>query len=155
MTSPVRGPQSGSRLGRLASNGARIMVFGTFDMIHEGHVNLFKQARELADDPYLIVSVARDEVVTKIKGTKSRHPEKSRLRVVSEHPLVDKAVLGDEVGYIRHIRTNMPDIIALGYDQEGEFVEHLEKDLREAKMKTRVVRLGAFKPEVYKTSKLI
>ena len=36
----------------------RIMVFGTFDMIHAGHEDLFRQARALAKEPYLIVSVA-------------------------------------------------------------------------------------------------
>ena len=140
----------------------RIMVFGTFDMIHEGHTDLFKQARALAlrqgsgksPDPYLIVSVARDEVVTRIKGTKPKNSETERRSAVAKHELVDEAVLGDAEGYIRHIRANKPDIIALGYDQEGEFVENLEKDLVKAGMETRVVRLAAFKPELYKTSKL-
>lgn len=140
----------------------RIMVFGTFDMIHEGHADLFRQARELAlrhgsgksPEPYLIVSVARDEIVTRIKRAKPRNSENERLSRVKKHELVDEAVLGDAEGYIRHIRANMPDIIALGYDQEGEFVLNLEKDLRDAGMKTRVVRLMAFKPELYKTSKL-
>lgn len=141
----------------------RIMVFGTFDMIHGGHADLFRQARALAlrqgsgksPAPYLIVSVARDKVTERIKGAKPRNSEEARRMAIAKHALVDEAVLGDEEGYIGHIRTNKPDIIALGYDQEGEFVENLEKDLREAKMKIRVVRLGAFKPEVYKTSKLI
>lgn len=155
MTRPVRGLQSGSRQRRLASNGARIMIFGTFDIIHEGHADFFKQAREQASDPRLIVSVARDAVAARIKGTKPKNSEEMRRAAAANHPLVDEAVLGDEEGYIGHIRTNKPDIIALGYDQRGEFVENLEKDLREAQMKTRVVRLEAFKPEVYKTSKLI
>ncbi|MDO8481861.1 MAG: adenylyltransferase/cytidyltransferase family protein [bacterium] len=133
----------------------RIMVFGTFDMIHEGHVDLFKQARALAPDPYLIVSVARDKVATRIKGIKPRKSEEERREMVEKHELVDEAILGDGIGYIEHIRTSNPDIIALGYDQEGEFVENLGKDLQKAGMKTRVVRLAAFEPEVYKTSKLI
>ena len=136
-------------------NMTKIMVFGTFDILHEGHLDFFRQARELATAPYLIVSVARDEVVTRIKNAKPKNSEGARLAVVKKHELVDEAVLGDESGYIGHILTNMPDIIALGYDQEGEFVLNLEKDLRVAGMETRVVRLGAFKPEVYKTSKLI
>ncbi|MDO8562040.1 MAG: riboflavin kinase [bacterium] len=135
-------------------NTKRIMVFGTFDMIHEGHADLFRQARALAPCPYLIVSVACDEVVTRVKGMKPRKSEEERRAMVEKHELVDEAVLGDTEGYIRHIRANMPDIIVLGYDQEGEFVKNLEKDLREAGMKTRVVRLAAFKPELYKTSKL-
>ena len=136
-------------------NTKRVMVFGTFDIVHEGHADLFRQARALADTPYLIVSVARDKVAERIKGIKPRNSEETRRVAVARHALVDKAVLGDSAGYIGHIRANKPDIIALGYDQEGKFVENLEKDLRKAGLKTRIVRLGAFKPEVYKTSKLI
>src|SRR3989338_2901486 len=135
-------------------SATRVMVFGTFDMIHGGHADLFRQARTLATDSYLIVSVARDEVVTRIKGTKPRNSEGARLATVKKNELVDEAVLGDASGYIGHILTNMPDIIALGYDQDGEFVENLEKDLQIVGLKTRIVRLVAHKPELYKTSKL-
>lgn len=137
------------------NNRTKIMVFGTFDMIHGGHEDLFRQARALANNSYLIVSVARNKVAERIKRMKPRNLERVRLAAVAKHGLVDEAVLGDESGYMGHIRANMPDIIALGYDQEGEFVKNLEKDLRDAGMNTRVIRLAAFKPEVYKTSKLI
>jgi len=133
----------------------KIMVFGTFDIVHEGHADLFRQARALAPYPYLIVSIARDKVAERIKGIKPKNSEEARRAAVARHALVDEAVLGDDAGYIGHIRANMPDIIALGYDQKGEFVENLEKDLHDAEIKTRIVQLGAFKPEVYKTSKLI
>lgn len=132
----------------------RIMVFGTFDMLHEGHLDLFRQARALAPEPYLIVSVARDASVARIKGGKSRHTEAERLALVGGNELVDESVLGDEVGYIGHIRAAQPDIIALGYDQHGEYVDHLEADLTRSGIGAKVVRLNAFKPEVYKTSKL-
>ena len=131
------------------------MVFGTFDMIHAGHEDLFRQARALAKEPHLIVSIARDSVATRYRGFSPRHHESERLTQVAAHPLVDEAVLGDEMRYITHIITAQPDIIALGYDQKGEYVENLERDLRAAGMSPLVVRLSAFKPEVYKTSKLI
>lgn len=132
----------------------RIMVFGTFDMIHEGHADLFRQARALAPDTELIVSVARDASAERIKGKHPRRTEKERLATVAAHPLVDRAVLGDLRGYMGHIVREKPDIIALGYDQTGEYVEHLERDLQEAGLSTSVVRLAAFKPETYKTSRL-
>lgn len=131
-----------------------IMVFGTFDMIHAGHEDFFRQARALAEQPFLVVSVARDSAVERMKGVRARYREEERLARVAEHPLVDKAVLGDEKGYIAHIAKNKPDIIALGYDQEGEYVQHLERDLRAAGLAPRIVRLTAYKPELYKTSKL-
>lgn len=132
----------------------KIMVFGTFDMLHEGHLDFFRQARSLADDPYLIVSVARDEVVKRIKGRAPRHTEKERRSVVAECRLVDEVVLGDADGYMAHIASVAPDIIALGYDQSGEYVDALEDDLRAAGLGTSIVRLAAFQPDTYKTSKL-
>lgn len=130
------------------------MVFGTFDMVHPGHEDLFRQARDLAEDPYLIVSIARDSAVERIKKAKPRHTEEERLLNVKRHKYVDEVVLGDMVGYISHVLAAKPDIIALGYDQTGEYVDNLEKDLAEGGYKGKVLRLQAFQPEKYKTSKL-
>ncbi|NBV76930.1 Holliday junction resolvase RuvX [bacterium] len=133
---------------------ARIMVFGTFDGVHEGHRNFFAQARSLSGNPTLIVSVGRDRVVERVKKAAPRLSEDTRLALVRHEPLVDVAVLGDSEGYLAHIQANKPDILALGYDQAGEFVDALEADLRDARLKVRVVRLEAHKPEMYKSSKL-
>lgn len=132
----------------------RVMVFGTFDMIHPGHEHFFAEARSLAKESRLIVSVARDTNVERIKGRKPRHGERERLALVNAHPLVDEAVLGDETDYITHIKRAAPDIIALGYDQSGEYVERLSADLTKAGLSTKVVRLQPHEPERYKTSKL-
>jgi cytidyltransferase-like protein len=132
----------------------RIMVFGTFDMLHEGHLDMFRQARSLASDPYLIVSLARDSAAARVKGAPPRKSERERLALMRTCHLVDEALLGDEAGYIPHIKAVAPDIIALGYDQSGEYVEHLERDLADAGIAARVVRLAAYKPEIFKTSKL-
>jgi choline-phosphate cytidylyltransferase len=131
-----------------------IMVFGTFDMIHKGHESLFEQARSLADDPYLIVSVARDSAAQRHRGLAPANHQDDRLIAVAAHPLVDTAVLGDEEGFIDHIARANPAIIALGYDQGGEYVENLEQELAAAGLSPRIVRLQAFKPETFKTSKL-
>ncbi|MEK7155843.1 MAG: hypothetical protein AAB734_03095, partial [Patescibacteria group bacterium] len=77
-----------------------------------------------------------------------------RLAALEKHPLIDKAILGDTDGYIAHIAHENPDIIALGYDQGGEYVEHLERDLKSAGLMTHIVRLKPFQPEIFKTSKL-
>lgn len=143
-----------ARTKEVLASLARIMVFGTFDMVHKGHESMFAQARALAAHPYLIVSVARDRSAARMKGAAPRHTEEERLARVAAHPLVHEAVLGDAEGYMPHIVAAQPDIIALGYDQEGEYVEHVERDLRVAGLATRIVRLHAFEPETYKTSKL-
>jgi cytidyltransferase-like protein len=132
----------------------RIMVFGTFDMIHKGHEDFFRQARSLAEEPFLIVSVARDVSVERIKGAHPRNGEDDRLIAVELHELVNEAMLGDKEGYMEHIKKVAPDIIALGYDQSGEYVDKLEEELRAAGLSTKVVRLQAYQPETFKTSKL-
>ncbi len=132
----------------------RIMVFGTFDMVHDGHIDLFRQARALAEDPVLIVSVARDSATARVKGTAPRRGAEERLALVRACDLVDEVLLGDERGYIEHISAAHPDIIALGYDQAGEYVDTLEADLQAAGVSVRIVRLHPFQPDIYKTSKL-
>jgi FAD synthetase len=132
----------------------RIVVFGTFDMIHAGHENLFEQARALADEPYLIVSVATDNNAERIKGKRPRRSQNERRDKLAAHPLVDEAVIGDETNYLAHIEMLKPDIIALGYDQTGEYVDRLQEDLAQIGLSTKVMRLTAFEPERLKTSKL-
>ena len=132
----------------------KIMVFGTFDMVHAGHEDFFRQARELAVNPFLIVSVARDSAAERHRGLVPEKNVNARQALLAAHSLVDRAVLGDEEGYINHIAHEAPDIIALGYDQKGEYVDALESDLKKAGLAIRIVRLLAFEPETYKTSKL-
>lgn len=130
------------------------MVFGTFDMLHEGHLDLFRQARLLASEPILIVSIARDSAAERIKGSKSRRTELERLALVETCDLVDEVVLGDKEGYVEHIKQVSPDIIALGYDQKGEYVDHLDAALDRVGLHPKIVRLKPYKPEIYKTSRL-
>ncbi len=128
------------------------MVFGTFDILHEGHLNFFKQARSLAADPQLIVSIARDASAERIKGDSPKNNELFRMKEVEASPLVDEVVMGDRDGFIKHIILARPDIIALGYDQKSEYVTELQAELDKAGLPTRIVRLRPYKPHIYKTS---
>jgi FAD synthetase len=132
----------------------KIMIFGTFDMIHEGHEDFFKQARSLAPDAQLIVSVARDAAAQRHRGFLPQNNENVRLETLQQHSLIDRAILGDEEGFIEHIVRENPDVIALGYDQAGEYVEGLELALRDAGLTTQILRMQPYKPETFKTSKL-
>lgn len=68
------------------------MVFGTFDGLHPGHYNFFKQAKKYGD--YLIVVVARNIVIKKIKKHFPNKNEEERLTEVQKYKLVDKTLLG-------------------------------------------------------------
>lgn len=130
----------------------RIMVFGTFDILHPGHLHFFKQARALAKNPYLIVSIARDVNVKRIKGKLPLHNERQRAALVKYSGLVDKVVLGDVQGYLRHIKKQQPAIIALGYDQLSYYVDSTAKFLQESRSDIMLVRLKPFQPKKYKSS---
>lgn len=130
------------------------MVFGTFDMIHPGHEDFFKQARQLAEPCTLIVSIARDSNVARIKNKLPRHNEQQRLKLVEQTGLADQVILGSETNYLEHIIAQKPDFIALGYDQQA-YTERLAEDLKAAGLtQTKIVRLKPFFPEKYKTSLL-
>lgn len=130
---------------------ARIMVFGTFDGVHPGHLNFFKQAKKLSRNSFLIVSVARDKNVLKIKGKKPRLGEKDRVKIFKKINLVDKAVLGGAGNHLPHILREKPSIIALGYDQEA-YTSNLERELKKNGLKVKIVRLKPFKPKIFKNS---
>lgn len=131
----------------------KIMVFGTFDIVHEGHKNFFKQARALAgkSKPYLIVSLARDKNVNRIKGRKPDASERKRLAQIKALPEVDKAILGALGDHLPHIVKEQPDIVALGYDQKA-YTHGLRINLKRAGWFCKVVRLKSYKPRQFKTS---
>ena len=129
----------------------KIMVFGTFDILHKGHLNFFKQARGLAKNPYLIVSIARGANVKKIKGQPPLLTEQQRLRAVKKSAVVDKAVLGGLNNYLNHIIKQRPQVIALGYDQKA-YVKNLKLLLEQKGLKVKVIRLKAHKPKIYKST---
>jgi FAD synthetase len=131
----------------------KIMVFGTFDLLHKGHTHFFKQARKLATKPYLIVSVARDVNVKRIKGLKPVNNEVVRMRLMSQIPLVDKVVLGASTDYLSHITKEKPNIIALGYDQKA-YTDNLVTNLKKRGLNVQVIRLKPFKHKVYKSTLL-
>lgn len=125
------------------------MIFGTFDGIHKGHINLFKQAKKLSKNPYLIVSIARDSNVKKIKNHTPLYSEKKRALLVKKTGIADKIILGGSKNHIPHIAKERPDIIALGYDQ-SHYVKNLRDDLAKKGIKVKIVRLKPYKVHIYK-----
>lgn len=125
----------------------RVMGFGTFDGIHPGHEDFFRQLQELGDEVFVVI--ARDENVKKIKGRAPRHNEKARFSAVQSSGLVDRVIPGDAQDFYRCLRDHKPDVIGLGYDQKAN-----EAAIKKILPKVRIVRLLAFEPEKYKSSLL-
>lgn len=124
----------------------KVMCFGTFDGLHLGHLSYFKQAKVLGD--YLIVIVARDKTVQKIKNKLPIQNEKTRLKNIKKIKIINQAVLGQLKNKFEIIKKYNPDIICLGYDQEVDL-----KELRKI-FKKQIIRLKPYKKHIYKSSLL-
>ena len=125
------------------------MVFGTFDGLHRGHLHFFRQAKKLGRNAYLIVSVARDLNVKKIKKRLPEWPEDKRASVLRRVSSVDKVVLSGIRNHLLHIIKERPDIIALGYDQR-HYVKNLRADLKKRGLLVKIRRLRPYKPDIFK-----
>lgn len=128
-----------------------VLLFGTFDVLHVGHLHVFKQARKLGDK--VVVIVARDVNVKKIKGVLPLNTEKERLELLQHLDLIDEVLLGAKTDIYDRIKKIKPEVIALGYDQQV-FTEKLQDKLTEFKLKTKIVRLKPFQTKDKKSSKL-
>lgn len=127
----------------------KVMVFGTFDVLHQGHLNFFEQARKHGD--YLIAVVARDSTVEVVKQHKTMLDENKRLLAVQK--VVDLAVLGNKEDKYKIIEDHKPDVICLGYDQNS-FTEKLSEELSKRKINAKIVRLLPYKEDIFKSSKI-
>jgi FAD synthetase len=131
------------------SQAKKVMVFGTFDGLHQGHLNFFKQARKYGNK--LIVVVARDENVRKIKGRLPKLGERARVRGVKQgiKGSRDQVISGSLKDPYQVIRKYKPNVICLGYDQYS-FTKGLNKKFP----KIKIVRLKPYKAKIYKSSKM-
>lgn len=128
-----------------------VITFGTFDHFHAGHESYLKQARMLGDR--LIVVIARDKTVKRLKGRWPDNPEDERQKTVKKSGLAEKVVLGEHGDKYQVLQWFQPDIIALGYDQ-FTFTFQLEKFIIDQKMNTKIIRLNPYRLKIYKSSLL-
>lgn len=126
----------------------KVMVFGTFDILHQGHLDYFKQAKKYGTE--VVAVVARNVNVFRMKGRYPKNDEKVRLANILASGAVDQVRLGYLDDPFKIIHEEEPNVIALGYDQNS-----YEKGLTKEFPNIEIVRLKAFKPEIYKSSKLI
>lgn len=130
----------------------KVLVAGTFDFLHPGHVDFFAQAKRHGNR--LVVVVSRDSNAKMIKGKKPYFSQKERLALVTAVGIVDKAVLGDAQAFFSAVRKERPDAIVLGYDQWAKEDKVRAALLRAGLAKTKVFRAKAKCPKKYKSSKI-
>ena len=116
----------------------RIVVAGSFEILHAGHIHLLKKAYELGR---VYVILARDKNIEKFKKRKPIVPEEQREYVLSAIRYVFKVVKGDEEDLLKPIQEIKPDIILLGPDQWAS-EEWLFNELAKRGLKPQIIRLG-------------
>jgi len=131
----------------------RAMVFGSFDIIHRGHLNFLRQARR--EGRWLIASVARDEFIKNEKNRIPIHSEQERLTQILETGIVKEAYLADEkTGTYSTVLRAKPDVICLGHDQD-KLRENLAEWMKKQNFDIPIRVMKPYKRHLYKSSKLI
>lgn len=98
----------------------RVITYGTFDLLHYGHINLLKRAKEQGD--YLIVAISTDEFNSDEKGKKCYFSYEQRKMMVESIRYVDQVI--PETGWEQKradVHKYDIDVFVIGDDWKGKF----------------------------------
>lgn len=97
----------------------RVITYGTYDLLHYGHIELLRRAREMGD--YLIVALSSDEF-NRIKDKKSYYNFEQRKVMLEAIRYVDLVIAEEGWGQKEKDVTRFEvDTFVMGHDWEGEF----------------------------------
>ncbi|MDD6311585.1 MAG: glycerol-3-phosphate cytidylyltransferase [Firmicutes bacterium] len=106
----------------------KVITYGTFDLLHYGHVNLLQRAKELGD--YLIVAISTDEFNWNMKQKKCYFTYEERKRLVEAIRYVDLVIPEESWEQkVEDVKEFKVDTFVIGDDWEGKFdflKEHCE-----------------------------
>lgn len=95
----------------------RVLTYGTFDLLHYGHIRLLKRAKELGD--YLIVAVSTDEF-NDIKGKKAYHDYETRKKMLEAIRYVDLVIPEENWEQkLNDVKEYKVDVVVMGSDWAG------------------------------------
>lgn len=126
-----------------ASPVPAIMVCGTFDLLHPGHIFFIEEALRLGR---VIVVVARDETVLRIKGRQPVETLAQRTKAIRTRFPDATIIAGSATDFLAPLRDHRPDLLLLGYDQI------LPPGILESDLPCTVLRATAHCPEKFKSS---
>ena len=104
----------------LMNTDIRVITFGTFDLLHQGHLHILRRARALGN--YLIVGISTDKLNYEKKKQYPVISESNRIDLVSELKCVNEVFLEESLELKRHyIKKYKADILVMGDDWVGKF----------------------------------
>lgn len=97
----------------------RVITYGTFDLIHPGHINILRQARDIGD--FLIVGISTDDF-NKIKNKQAYYTFDERRTILESIRYVDKVISENSWEQkVKDIKKHNIDTLVMGSDWEGKF----------------------------------
>lgn len=103
---------------------------GVYDMLHIGHLNIFKRAKKECD--YLIVGVTTDELSYIRKNKYPIINQEERVEIIKAIKYVDKVILQEDMDKLKKIIDYKVDVVFVGSDWQGtEQWEKYEKEFKE------------------------
>ena len=98
----------------------KVITYGTYDLLHYGHINLLRRAKSLGD--YLIVALSTDEFNSEKKGKKCYFSYEQRKQLLEAVRYVDLVIPENDWDQkINDVKEFKVDIFAMGNDWEGKF----------------------------------
>ena len=97
-----------------------VITFGTFDVLHVGHIRVLKRAAELGER--LVVGVSADELNIAKKGRAPVFTQQERLEIVGSLKMVDEVFVEESLEKKRdYIVEHGADVLVMGDDWAGKF----------------------------------
>jgi glycerol-3-phosphate cytidylyltransferase len=97
----------------------KVITYGTFDLLHTGHINLLSRAKDLGD--YLVVAISSDEFNTN-KGKKAYYTFEQRKAILEAIRFVDQVIPEDTWQQkLEDVNKHHIDVFVMGDDWRGKF----------------------------------
>lgn len=130
----------------------KVITYGTFDLIHSGHINLLRRAKEMGD--YLIVAISTDKF-NAIKNKQAYHTFSDRKMILEAIRYVDEVILEKTWDQkINDVKKHQIDIFVMGDDWQGKF-DFLDEHCQVVYLpRTKGVSTSEIKKEIFKNSHL-
>ena len=97
-----------------------VITYGTFDLLHKGHIYLLQRAKALGD--YLIVALSTDEFNLDKKNKVCAQPYEERKLILESLRFVDEVIPEEDWGQkVKDVQEHHVDVFTIGDDWEGKF----------------------------------